>query len=58
MTRPSPDLDAERRELVAEGSQLFKRVVGDELNKLFPEARTLETFQQICVALAILQRKR
>ena len=49
------DADERRKELRVRGERLFARIV-DRLNDLFPEGRTQEAGEQICVALELHYR--
>jgi hypothetical protein len=48
--------DEDRRQLIQEGAFLFSQIA-PELNRYFSdEVRSLETWKQICVALALQKR--
>lgn len=50
--------DSNEREMILRmrGAQLFGKIA-KELNGFFPEERTRETWEQICVALALAEGK-
>ena len=49
------DANEQRKELRVRGERLFAQIV-DRLNDLFPEGRTQEAWEQICVALELHYR--